>query len=64
MESQNLPKLQDLDTKSQISQFEWTLHIARRKVFLYKSSVTCYYMRSKRVRKLNKFFNVFTHLYV
>ena len=34
MESQNLPKLQDLDTKTQISQFEWTLHIARRKVFL------------------------------
>ena len=25
LESQNLPKLQDLDTKSQISQFMWTL---------------------------------------
>ena len=25
LESQNLPKLQDLDTESQISQFEWTL---------------------------------------
>ena len=30
MESQNLTKLQDLDTKSQISQFEWTLQNARR----------------------------------
>ena len=25
LESQNLPKLQDLDTESQIFQFEWTL---------------------------------------
>ena len=38
LESQILPKLQDLDTESQISQFEWTLHIGRRKVFLnYRS---------------------------
>ena len=29
LESQNLPKLQDLDTESQISQFEWTLHNGR-----------------------------------
>ena len=34
LESQNLPKLQDLDTESQISQFEWTLHNGRRKIFL------------------------------
>ena len=34
LESQNLPKLQDLDTESQISQFEWTLHYGRRKIFL------------------------------
>ena len=26
LESQKLPKLHDLDTESQISQFEWTLH--------------------------------------
>ena len=26
LETQSLPKLQDLETKSQISQFEWTLH--------------------------------------
>ena len=38
LESQNLPKLQDLDTESQISQFEWTLHNGRRKFFLsYRS---------------------------
>ena len=34
LESQNLPKLQNLDTESQISQFEWTLHNGRRKFFL------------------------------
>ena len=40
LESQNLPKLQDLDTESQISQFEWTLHNGRRKVFLsYRSDI-------------------------
>ena len=40
LESQNLPKLQDLDTESQISQFEWTLHNGRRKIFLsYRSDV-------------------------
>ena len=33
LESQNLPKLRDLDTESQISQFQWTLHNGRRKVF-------------------------------
>ena len=33
LESQNLPKMQDLDTESQIPQFEWTLHNRRRKVF-------------------------------
>ena len=38
LESQNLPKLQDLDTESQISQFEWFLHNGRRKFFLsYRS---------------------------
>ena len=30
LESQNLPQLQDLDTESQIFQFEWTLHNGRR----------------------------------
>ena len=40
LESQNLPKLQDLDTESQISQFEWTLHYGRRKIFLsYRSDI-------------------------
>ena len=40
LESQNLPKLQDLDTESQISQFEWTLHDGRRKTFLnYRSDI-------------------------
>ena len=40
LESQNLPKLQDLDTESQISQFEWTLHNGRRKIFLsYRSDI-------------------------
>ena len=34
LESQNLPKLHDLDTESQISQFELILHNGRRKVFL------------------------------
>ena len=39
-ESQNLPKLQNLDTESQISQVEWTLHNGRRKVFLsYRSDI-------------------------
>ena len=38
--SQNLPKLQDLDTESQISHFEWTLHNRRRKFFLgYRSDI-------------------------
>ena len=38
--SQNLPKLQDLDTESQISHFEWTLHNGRRKFFLgYRSDI-------------------------
>ena len=40
LESQNLPKLQDLDTESQFSQFEWTLHNGRRKIFLsYRSDI-------------------------
>ena len=40
LESQNLPKLQDLDIESQISQFEWTLHNGRRKIFLsYRSDI-------------------------
>ena len=40
LESQKLPKLQDLDTESQISQFEWTLHNGRRKIFLsYRSDI-------------------------
>ena len=40
LESQNLPKLQDLDTESQISQFDWTLHNGRRKIFLsYRSDI-------------------------
>ena len=40
LESQNLPKLQDLDTESQISQFEWFLHNGRRKIFLsYRSDI-------------------------
>ena len=40
LESQNLPKLQDLDTESQISQFKWTLHNGRRKIFLsYRSDI-------------------------
>ena len=38
LESQNLSKLQNLDTESQISQFEWTLHNGRRKFLLsYRS---------------------------
>ena len=40
LESQNLPKLQYLDTESQISQFEWTLHNGRRNFFLsYRSDI-------------------------
>ena len=40
LESQSLSKLQDLDTDSQISQFEWTLHNGRRKLFLsYRSDI-------------------------
>ena len=39
LESQNLPKLQDLDTESQISQFEWFLHNGRRKIFISYRSV-------------------------
>ena len=30
MESQSLPKLQDLDTESHIFQFEWTMHNGKR----------------------------------
>ena len=38
MESHNVPKMQDLDTESQISQSEWTLHNKGREVFLsYRS---------------------------
>ena len=32
LESQNLPKLGEIDKKSQISNFEWTLHNGRRKI--------------------------------
>ena len=40
LESQNLPKSQDLHTELQISHFEWILHIGRRKVFLsYRSDI-------------------------
>ena len=40
LESQNLPKLQGLDTELQISQFEWFLHNGRRKIFIsYRSDV-------------------------
>ena len=40
LESQNLPKLENLDTESQISEFEWFLHYGRRKVFLsYRSDI-------------------------
>ena len=40
LEPQNLPKLQDLDTESQISQFEWTLHNGRQQFFLnYRSDI-------------------------
>ena len=34
LEPQNLPILHDLDTESQIYQFEWSLHNERRKMFL------------------------------
>ena len=38
LESQNLPKLQDLDTESQISHFEWILQKGRRKTHIgYRS---------------------------
>ena len=38
MESQNLPKVQDLDTESQISHFEWILHKGERKMHIgYRS---------------------------
>ena len=43
LESQNLQKLLDLDTESQISQFEWTLHNGRRKLFL----TYCSYIKEK-----------------
>ena len=33
LESQILPNLQDLDTESQIFQFEQTLHYRRRKIY-------------------------------
>ena len=40
LESQNLQKKEDLDTESQIFQFEWTLHNGRPKVFLnYRSDI-------------------------
>ena len=38
LESQNLPKLQDLDTESQIPHFEWTLHNGKGKFFLSQRS--------------------------
>ena len=51
LQSQNLPKLQDLDAESQISQYEWTLHNGRRKVFLsYRLDIkkTSYRVSQKR----------------
>ena len=40
LESQNLQKKEDLDTESQIFQFEWTLQNGRPKVFLnYRSDI-------------------------
>ena len=38
IESQSLPNLQNLDVKSQISHFEWTLHNGRTKIHIgYRS---------------------------
>ena len=34
IETQNLPKLQNLDVDLQISHFEWTLHKGRRKIHI------------------------------
>ena len=61
LESQNLPNLQNLDTESQISQFEWTLHNGRRKVFLsYRSDIKkkdlIEYRRKKNTWKNNQKF--------
>ena len=51
LESQNLLKLQDLDTESQISQFEWTLHNGRRKVFpSYRSDIKNRLIEHRRKR--------------
>ena len=63
LESQNLPKLQNLDTESQISQFEWTLHYGRRKVFLsYRSDIKkidlIEYRRKGNTRKNNQKFQL------
>ena len=63
LESQNLPKLQDLDTEPQISQFEWTLHKGRRKVFLkYRSDIKqidlIEYRRKGNTRKNNQKFQL------
>ena len=63
LESQSLPKLRDLDTESQISQFDWTLHNGRRKVFLsYRSDIIkidlMEYRRKRNLWKNNQKFQV------
>ena len=63
LESQNLPKLRDLDTESQISQFDWTLHNGRRKIFLsYRSDIIkidlIEYRRKSNLWKNNQKFQV------
>ena len=63
LESQNLPKLQELDTESQISQFDWTLHYGRRKVFLsYRSDIKkmdlIEYRRKGKIWKNNQNFQL------
>ena len=55
-ESQNLPKMQDLDAESQFSQFEWTLHNGRQnclKINIQISKIDLLqYRRKKRFRKI------------
>ena len=63
MKSQNLPKLQNFHTESQISQFEWTLHKGRRKVFLiYHSDIKkidlIEYLRKRNTWKSNQKFQL------
>ena len=63
LESQNLLKLQDLDTESPISQFEWTLHNGRRKIFLtFRSDIKkidlIEYRRKENIWKNNQKFQL------